>query len=262
LPNYPLAAVPQTERSFGRIKAAAALVSAAALIPSWLRTGRGSPAARALEKAFFVRLLNGFGIVPTRLGECSPLPGTLFVANHISWADIPLLAAALDADFVAKADILRWPILGRLAQKLNPIFIARNRRRGANTQADAIRQRLLAGRSVILFAEGTTSDGDTVQPFKSSLFEAAGAASVIQPVTIRYRAVDGGALPPERMREVAWIEDDDLISGAMRVAKQQTLAQLFFLPPIPAIPNRKLLAQAIWALVEDAYLTGSVSQLR
>jgi 1-acyl-sn-glycerol-3-phosphate acyltransferase len=187
------------------------------------------------------------------MGARSPLPGTLFVTNHISWTDIPLLAAALDADFVAKADILGWRILGSLARRLNPVFVARDCRRSAHAQADAIRKRLLAGRSVILCAEGTTSVGETVLPFKSCLFEAADAATAIQPLVIRYCAIDGNALPPERMREVAWIDDDALFAGAMRVAKQKTLAQLMFLPPIPAIPNRKIMAQATWGLIEAAY---------
>jgi lyso-ornithine lipid O-acyltransferase len=251
--NSQSAAVPQAKRPLGRIRATASLAHAASLIPLWLRERGGSPAARGYEAAFFARLLKGFGIVPMRLGQCSPLPGTLFVTNHISWADIPLLASALDADFVAKADILRWPVLGELARRLNPVFVARDCKRSAHAQADAIRQRLRTGRSVILCAEGTTSVGETVLPFKSCLFEAADAATVIQPLAIRYCAIDGGALPPERMREVAWIDDDDLLPGAMRVAKQRTVAQIMFLPPIPAIPNRKILAQATWGLVEAAY---------
>lgn len=245
--------MPLARRPLGRVKAVAALLQAAALIPFWLRERSGSAVARRYETAFFSRLLNGFGIVPMRLGKCSPLPGTLFVTNHISWVDIPLLASALDADFVAKANISDWPILGRLARRLNPVFVARHRRSSADAQADAIRHRLRSGRSVILCAEGTTSLGDTVLPFKSCLFEAADAATLIQPLAIRYCAIDGSTLPLARMREVAWIDDDDLLPGAMRVAKHWTLAQIMFLPPIPAIPNRKMLAQATWGLVEAAY---------
>jgi lyso-ornithine lipid O-acyltransferase len=245
--------MPSANRPLGRIRAAASLALAASLIPLWLRERGGSEKARQYEARFFARLLKGFGIVPTSVGQCSPLPGTLFVTNHISWIDIPLLASALDADFVAKADILRWPLLGSLARKLNPVFVARECRRSAHAQADAIRQRLLAGRSVILCAEGTTSVGETVLPFKSCLFEAADVATAIQPVAIRYCAIDGSALPQKRMREVAWIDDDDLLTGALRVAREHTVAQITFLPPIGAIPNRKMLARATWGLVEAAY---------
>jgi 1-acyl-sn-glycerol-3-phosphate acyltransferase len=245
--------MPPVNRPLGGLRATASLALAASLIPLWLRERGGSAKARQYEVRFFARLLKGFGVVPTCTGEYSPLPGTLFVTNHISWIDIPLLASALDADFVAKADILRWPIIGGLARKLNPVFVARDCRRSAHAQADAIRQRLLAGRSVILCAEGTTSVGETVLPFKSCLFEAADAASAIQPLAIRYCAIDGGALPPKRMREVAWIDDDDLLTGALRVAREHTVAQVTFLPPIGTIPNRKILARATWGLVEAAY---------
>lgn len=243
----------RTDRRFGRIQAIASLAWAAALIPRWLFTEGGSLAARRLETQFFARILKGFGVIANEYGQNHALPGTLYVTNHISWVDIPLLATALDADFVAKSDILRWPLLGQLARRLDPVFVARNDRRNAHAQADAIRQRLSAGRSVILCAEGTTSGGETVLPFKSCLFGAADAAAAIQPLAIRYRGRDGAALPSERMREIAWIGDDDLWTGAMRVAKDGTQAQLVFLPPIPAIPNRKLLAQAVWGMVEAAY---------
>lgn len=245
--------MPPNERRFGRIRALAALVRAAALIPRWLATPVGTPAAHQLENNFFARILGGFGIDVVRTGHCCPLPGTLYVTNHISWADIPLLAAALDADFVAKADILHWPLLGHLARRLNPVFVTRGRRGSAQAQTDAIRQRLRSGRSVILCAEGTTSVGATVLPFKSSLFDAADAAAAIQPLAIRYRASGGELLPPDRARAIAWIDDDDLWSGAMRVARQATEAQIIFLPPIGAIPNRKLLANTCWGMVEAAY---------
>lgn len=240
-------------RPLGRLRAIASLIFAASVIPLWLLHRSGSAKARQYEVRFFAHLLKGFGIVPESAGQSSPLPGTLFVTNHISWIDIPLLASALDADFVAKADILHWPILGSLARKLNPVFVARDCPHSAQAQADAIRQRLLAGRSVILCAEGTTSVGATVLPFKSCLFEAADAANAIQPLAIRYCAIDGGALPPKRMREVTWIDDDDLLTGALRVAKEHTVAQVTFLPPIATIPNRKILARATWGLVEAAY---------
>ena len=250
------------ERKLGRTRAVASLIAAAALIPWWLLERNGSPGARKCEVAFFSRLLRGFGIVPLRVGYSANLPGTLYVTNHISWADIPLLASMLDADFVAKADISEWPLLGRLARRLNPVFVARDCRKGARQQADAIRQRLSAGRSVVLCAEGTTSVGDTVLPFRSTLFEAADAAVAIQPLAIRYCGTDGERLSSERMREVAWIDDDDLLNGALRVARERTLAQVMFLPPVGAIPDRKLLAQAIWAVVEAAYHSGTPCRTR
>ena len=173
--------------------------------------------------------------------------------NHISWADIPVILSILDADFVAKADMLGWPIIGALARRLGPVFVARNECHRSHAQADTIRARLKSGRSVMLCPEGTTSDGTRILPFRTSLFAAADAAAVIQPVILRYLQPNGTALPPDRQREVAWIDDDDLLSGAARLAKNETLARVEFLPPVIAMGNRKVLAENIQEQMLTAY---------
>lgn len=173
--------------------------------------------------------------------------------NHISWADIPVVLALLDADFVAKADMMDWPVIGWLARRFDPVFVARNDQRGSHQQVDAVRTRLKAGRSVILCAEGTTSDGTTILPFRTSLFAAADAAQIIQPLVIAYRTPEGDTLSPRRRREVAWIDDDGLLSGALRFAKERTLARVTFLPPVERDRNRKTLARTVRQQMLDAY---------
>lgn len=166
--------------------------------------------------------------------------------NHISWADIPVMMATLDADFVAKADILSWPVLGALARRLDPIFVARDRRSRSQDQADMIARRLSEGRSVILCAEGTTSIGSTVLPFRTSLFAAAQAAVVVQPVLISYRDRNGKALSAERAREVAWIAQDSLLPSAVRLARSTVMASLSFLDPVTGgSGDRKALAHKV-----------------
>jgi 1-acyl-sn-glycerol-3-phosphate acyltransferase len=240
---------------FGRSFAFARLIAAFTRIPGWLLSPRASAGARARERAFFRQIVSGFGIAPDIRGKISTVPGTLFVANHISWADIPLLAGLLDADFVAKSDIARWPILGALARRYGPIFVDRSRRHGVRDQAAAIRDRLAHGRSVILFAEGTTTDGSAVLPFRSSLFEAADAARAVQPVALRYLNVDGSPLAPERQRAIAWIGDDGLLGGAGRVAEAPTRASIAFLHEIDMQPGigRKALADAARRAIVAAY---------
>lgn len=235
------------KRRLGPFRAFSALAFAFSVVPLWLLTRGGSPAARRMERRFFTRIVRGFGLEV--VVEGTPLTSAMFIANHISWADIPVVASVLDADFVAKSDIESWPVIGRLARRYDPVFIARERRSGSHTQADAIRARLDAGRSVILCPEGTTSDGTTILPFRTSLFAAADAAEIIQPVVIRYLAKDGSALSPERQRAVAWIDDDELLAGAARVAREHTLVRLAFLEPLRArdFPDRKALATAIRA---------------
>lgn len=181
------------------------------------------------------------------------MPGTLFIMNHISWADIPVMMAILDADFVAKDDLLTWPVIGRLVRRFNPVFVARNAQHRSHMQADTIRQRLNSGRSVILCPEGTTSDGASILPFRTSLFAAADAAPVIQPVILRYLMPNGAALSLNRQREVAWIDDDDLLTGAARLAKYETLACADFLPCVAGTTERKMLAKNIRQQMLAAY---------
>ncbi len=232
-----------TKRRFGRTKAFAILAFALLRIPFWLIVADNR--RRRHEQTFFATISEGFGITVSLHGAPSTTPGTLFIMNHISWADIPVIMSILDADFVAKADMLGWPVIGALARRFNPVFVARSERHRSHTQADAIRARLISGRSVMLCPEGTTSDGASILPFRTSLFAAADAAAVIQPVILSYLMPNGAALSPDRRREVAWIDDDDLLSGAGRLAKSKTLARVDFLPPVKAMDDRKALAENI-----------------
>lgn len=239
------------KRAFGRTKAFASIVFAMLRIPLWLAVPESQ--RRKHERAFFSRITRGFGISIEQCGVRSGAPATLFVMNHISWADIPVMMAILDADFVAKADMLDWPVIGILARRFNPVFVARNEQHRSHLQADSIRQRLNAGRPVILCPEGTTSDGTSILPFRTSLFAAADAATAIQPVIIRYLTADGTGLTAERQREVAWIDDDDLLAGAARLARFKTMARVDFLPPVIGATDRKILADNIRQPMLTAY---------
>jgi len=231
------------QRRLGRVRAALYVARAALRIPFWLTCpalGR-----RRHEAAFFADIASGFGIAVESSGEMSERAGTLFVMNHISWADIAVMLTLLDADFVARSDMQRWPVIGGLARRFDPVFVDRTSKSGSHSQVEAIRERLASGRSVILCAEGTTSDGGSILPFRTSLFAAADTAGVIQPVVLAYLAPDGSALPQRRQRDVAWIGDDDLLTGAARVARERTLARVTFLPPVAADTDRKALADTV-----------------
>ena len=233
-------------RMFGRTRAVGSLALALVRVPAWLCYRPKSSRARHHEKAFFQTIVNGFGIQIEQSGIPLNSPGTLYIMNHISWADIPVMMTTLDADFVAKSDILRWPGIGALARRFDPVFVARDRRGQSRDQASMIRARLSAGHSVILCPEGTTSIGSTILPFRTTLFAAADAAGAIQPVVLRYLDANGGTLSPERMREVAWIGDDELLPSAMRFASNTVQANISFLPPVLVHPGgRKQMAQTV-----------------
>ena len=243
-----------TRRMFGRTRAVGSLVLALSRVPVWLCYLQKSSLARHHEQAFFRTIVKGFGIRIEQSGEQSKVAGTLYIMNHISWADIPVMMAILDADFVAKSDILDWPGIGALARRFDPVFVARGRRGQSHDQASTIRARLSAGRSVILCPEGTTSNGSTILPFRTTLFAAADSAIAVQPVVLRYLDVSGEPLSPKRMREVVWIGDDDLLPSAMRFASRSVQANVAFLPPVIAPSGgRKPIANMVREAMLDAY---------
>ena len=113
---------------------------------------------------------------------------TLLLANHVSWLDIAALHAAVPhARFVAKADVLRWPLLGWLVAGAGTLFIERERKRDALRVVHAMAEALQAGQTVAVFPEGTTGPGPALLPFHANLLQAAIATGTpIQPALLRY----------------------------------------------------------------------------
>jgi 1-acyl-sn-glycerol-3-phosphate acyltransferase len=135
----------------------------------------------------------------------------LFVTNHISYLDISVLGSVINASFVARADLRDWPVFGYLSTLQRTEFVDR-RPRFAFQQMDAIRARLSAGDRLILFPEGTSSDGNNVLPFKSTLFgvaeaEFAAAKVPVQPISIAYTRLDGFPLGRLLRPLFAWYGD-------------------------------------------------------
>jgi lyso-ornithine lipid O-acyltransferase len=138
----------------------------------------------------------------------APLLGgrIVYVSNHVSHFDIPVLGSVLKGSFIAKEDMARWPIAGFMARLQQTVFISRDPRAG-RAVSEHIAAQLQSGRSLILFPEGTTSDGSAVLPFKSTIFgilfagDADISANAVQPLTIRVLAVDGKAVTSQTDRD-------------------------------------------------------------
>jgi 1-acyl-sn-glycerol-3-phosphate acyltransferase len=142
----------------------------------------------------------------------------LIVSNHISWLDIPVLGAVAQASFVAKSEIRSWPVIGFLATLQRTLFVERERRHRTGKATSEIGARLSGGDAVVLFAEGTTSDGIRVLPFRSALMGAAREASnaeggpvLVQPLAVRYTRRDGLPIGRAAMQAIAWVGDTDLV---------------------------------------------------
>lgn len=138
---------------------------------------------------------------------------TLYVSNHLSYLDIPAIATILKASFVAKKDVAKWPVFGFLSKLQQTAFIDRSRGAAAK-EAGALQTMLTEGKSLIIFPEGTSTDGQNVLPFKSSLFSLAlndAATSLdIQPFTIQVKEVNGKAPTTQELRDIyAWHREMD-----------------------------------------------------
>jgi 1-acyl-sn-glycerol-3-phosphate acyltransferase len=138
----------------------------------------------------------------------------LIVANHASYLDIPVLGSIIKGSFVAKSEVASWPGFGFLAKLQRTVFVVR-RSSKAGEQRDVIGQRLDAGETLILFPEGTSSDGNRVLPFKSALFAVAdreidGKPLPVQPVSVAATRLDGAAMTNTERNVYAWYGDMDL----------------------------------------------------
>ncbi len=206
-----------------------------------------------------------FDIRVTVLGKPIQDRGVLMVANHTSYLDILVLSAAAKVSFVAKSEVANWPFFGLLAKLQDTVFIERARRSQAGQSRDAIGERLRSGDALVLFPEGTSSDGNRVLPFKSALMGAAeleldvdadpdgrpGRAPV-QPVSVAYVGVHGIPMGREMRPLFAWYGDMELVPHLWEAVKTGPLDVVveFHAPlSIDTARSRRVLAGAAEAVV-------------
>ncbi|STZ76524.1 1-acylglycerol-3-phosphate O-acyltransferase [Bergeriella denitrificans] len=113
--------------------------------------------------------------------------GMLVVANHVSWLDIFVMSAVCPSSFIAKQEISRWPVLGKMGRNAGTVFINRDSRRDIEPINQAMSEALRAGKNVSFFPEARTSSGEGVLPFKAALFQSAlDAGAPVQVLALRY----------------------------------------------------------------------------
>jgi 1-acyl-sn-glycerol-3-phosphate acyltransferase len=165
----------------------------------------------------------------------------LLVSNHISWLDISVIGAQGEIGFLAKTDVREWPLIGWLANHAGTLFIERGGHQVAHIAAQ-LGHAIAGGRTLMIFPEGTTTDGQTVARFHARLFQTAQAPGVqIQPVAISYHHGDD---PAPDLR-VPYIGDDTLLANLWRVIRHPRLiARLHFLPPLAMVEGEQRRALA------------------
>lgn len=139
----------------------------------------------------------------------SGLP-VVFVGNHSSWMDIPALGSVLPACFIAKGEVGRWPIIAIVAKLGRTVFVSRRASTAAKETADIL-ERLRQRDNLVLFPEGTTSDGARILPFRSAFLAVAETdlPHVLQPFTIVYDELDYLPVRREDRALFAWFGDMD-----------------------------------------------------
>ncbi|MEM7077447.1 MAG: lysophospholipid acyltransferase family protein [Pseudomonadota bacterium] len=184
----------------------------------------------------------------------------VYVSNHASYLDVFVLGSQIEGAFVAKSEVAGWPLFGKLAKLQNTLFLERNPRRAAE-QIEVLEQHLTNGESLILFPEGTSTSGDYVAPFRSSLF-AATESSAIQPVSVVYADYEGRPMSATEREAYAWYLPDPKVPvpnrsfvghfvNALGLGPSRVIVA--FHPPLQG-GDRKQLAAEAQALVQAGLL--------
>lgn len=187
-------------------------------------------------------------------GEVAQGVPVLLVSNHTSWLDIPVLSAVAPVSFVAKKEVGSWPFVSALARLQRTVFVDRTRRQDAGNAANEIMDRLGNGDTIVLFAEGTSSDGNRVLPFKTSLFgavrtgaEPAESQAVVQTAAVVYTHLHGIPLGRADRPRIGWYGDMEMPPHAWNVLKSGPIEVTVKLGPPVALSDfsgRKELALA------------------
>ncbi|HYE48812.1 MAG TPA: lysophospholipid acyltransferase family protein [Azospirillaceae bacterium] len=201
--------------------------------------------------------LRMLGIEVRVTGAAPAAAPVLFISNHSSYLDIPVLASVLPASFVAKSEVGTWPLFGLLAKLQRTVFVDRQSRTDAGRQRDSMAGRLQDGDSLILFPEGTSSDGNRTLPFKTALFSVAGTRIgerpvTVQPVSVVCTHLDGMPMGFGLRSLYAWYGDMELPPHLWRVVRTGRLGvSVEFHEPVTveSFGSRKALADHCWRAV-------------
>lgn len=215
----------------------------------WLALRLGRPLQKSYAHAYHRFLCRLFGIRLHVIGSPIEDRGVLMVANHTGYFDILAMSGVAKVSFIAKEEVKTWPLFGLMARLQGTIFVNRGKRSASAQSAREIRDRLRQGDALVLFPEGTTTDGNRIIPFKSALMgavesdlgtDAEGNTIFVpvQPVSISYVGFHGLPLGRENRPFYAWYGDMGLIGHVWEALKTGPLDVVVeFHPPLSARPG-------------------------
>ncbi len=204
---------------------------------------------------FWQSILRVMGFRITSNGLPERLSGTLIISNHISYMDVFVYGALMQARFTPKEDIRSWPVFGWLTNLSRPLYIDRSSRTSIKKQRQEMLEAMAQGDNFVVYAESTTSDGTSVLPFKSGLFDVAMARHKgeenapdipILPMAIQYRMIDGEPVTDANKDVIAWYrEGDTMLPHLWGILKRRSIVvELHFFPMVHSheFAHRKELA--------------------
>lgn len=239
----------------GPLRATAILAAFAALtlplMPVQYVLLKTSPtAARNFPNWYHRAVCRLLGIRLTIEGGVARDRPVLIVANHVSWLDIPVLSAVAPLSFIAKKEVGTWPFVSSLARLQRTVFVDRTRRTAVGQVASEMRRRLDQGDALVLFAEGTSTDGNRVMPFKTALFAAAFSDAnpdlCVQTLSLTYTRLHGIPLGRADRSFVGWYGDMEMGDHAWSLLKAGPLdVRITIGEPVPLteFADRKQLAE-------------------
>jgi len=189
------------------------------LIPlQWIAVKLNLPIKRKLPQLWHQIATCLVGIRIHKQGAPASDRPLLIAANHVSWVDITVIGSLMPLSFIAKSEVSGWPVFGLFAKLQRTVFVNRTRRAQTASVADTIAGRLAEGDAMVLFAEGTSNDGNCVLPFRSALLGAATRAAGggtgdgvwVQPLSIAYQGLYGMPMGRVHRPHVAWYGDMEL----------------------------------------------------
>lgn len=232
------------------------------------------PARHTVPMLFHRVALAALGTKVTVRGEPTTHRPVLYVPNHVSWMDIVVLGSLAPVSFVAKSEVATWPVFGYFAKLQRSIFVDRERRHATPKTADEMIERMREGEPVVLFAEGTSSDGNRILKFRGALIGAAeslaratGESVWIQPIALAYRRINGLPAGRQHRPRMSWAGDIAMIPHAWAMLKDGAVdVDVIFGNPVPFDPSadRKAIAHYLEARVRSlhsAALTGKDDSL-
>lgn len=187
------------------------------------------------------------GIRVIQTGEIAP-EATLVVANHVSWADILVIGSYIPYTFLAMQEVVKWPVIGRLAARAGTLFIERGR--GAAQAIEQVAETLQTGRGVVIFPEGRTSNGAQVNRFHPRIFEAAIRSDTpVAPVALIYRDQPGESINPSR---ISFAESPTFIHSIWKtVSGPPIAAEMHVFPAIEGVDERQLLSKTAFEQINQ-----------